>query len=50
MQVFGPVLACATFVSEAEAVRMANDHEFGLGGAVISADSEVTIAFPGFIS
>lgn len=39
-EVFGPVLACTTFVTEAEAVRLANDHEFGLGGAVISDDVE----------
>ena len=30
----------ATFTSEAEALRLANDSQFGLGGAVISADME----------
>jgi acyl-CoA reductase-like NAD-dependent aldehyde dehydrogenase len=37
-EIFGPVLAARTFASEEEAVRMANDSEFGLGAAVISAD------------
>lgn len=41
-QVFGPVLAATTFVTEEEALRLANDSEFGLGAAVISADEEVT--------
>jgi acyl-CoA reductase-like NAD-dependent aldehyde dehydrogenase len=40
-EIFGPVLACTTFVTEEEAVRLANDSEFGLGAAVISADDEV---------
>ncbi len=44
-QVFGPVLACTTFVTEEEALRLANDSEFGLGAAVISADEEVRAAF-----
>lgn len=33
-EVFGPVLAVSTFVDEADAVRQANDTEFGLAGAV----------------
>lgn len=40
-EVFGPVLATITFSTEAEALHLANDHEFGLGAAVISADMEV---------
>lgn len=39
-EIFGPVLSVATFETEAEAVEAANDSEFGLGGAVISADME----------
>ena len=35
------MLACTTFVTEEEALRLANDSEFGLGAAVISADEEV---------
>ena len=40
-EVFGPVLAAMTFKTEEEAVRLANDSEFGLAGAVISADEQV---------
>lgn len=39
-EIFGPVLAACTFSSEEEAVRLANDSEFGLAAAVISADPE----------
>ena len=37
-EVFGPVLASATFSTEEEAVTIANSSEFGLAGAVITAD------------
>jgi betaine-aldehyde dehydrogenase len=37
-EVFGPVLTVATFTSEAEAVRLANETNFGLAAAVCSAD------------
>lgn len=37
-EVFGPVLAVGRFATEEEAVRLANDTEFGLAGAVFSAD------------
>ncbi|CAG9464372.1 unnamed protein product [Pedinophyceae sp. YPF-701] len=37
-EIFGPVLAAATFRTEDEAVAMANDSELGLAGAVISQD------------
>jgi betaine-aldehyde dehydrogenase len=37
-EVFGPVLAVASFTSEAEAVRLANGTHYGLAAAVISAD------------
>ena len=39
-EIFGPVLCVATFESEEEAVRLANDTEYGLGHAVMSADGE----------
>lgn len=39
-EIFGPVLAVMTFTSEQEALQLANDTEYGLGGAVISADAE----------
>jgi betaine-aldehyde dehydrogenase len=38
-EVFGPVLACAEFATEAEAIARANAGEFGLAGAVMSADA-----------
>ena len=41
-EVFGPVLATTTFSDEAEAVRIANKSEYGLGAAVISANKEVS--------
>lgn len=37
-EIFGPVLCVATFNSEDEAVALANDSEFGLAAAVMSAD------------
>ncbi|PWC36261.1 aldehyde dehydrogenase family protein [Azospirillum sp. TSO35-2] len=37
-EVFGPVLAVHPFEDEAEAVRLANDSDFGLVGTVISGD------------
>jgi betaine-aldehyde dehydrogenase len=39
-EIFGPVLAACTFRTEAEALQLANDTEFGLGAGVISADEE----------
>lgn len=39
-EVFGPVLCVATFESEEEGLQLANDSEYGLGGAVISADPD----------
>jgi succinate-semialdehyde dehydrogenase/glutarate-semialdehyde dehydrogenase/succinate-semialdehyde dehydrogenase len=35
---FGPVALVFTFKSEEEAIRLANDTEFGLGAAVFSKD------------
>lgn len=37
-EIFGPVLAVTTFKTEDEAVALANDSEFGLAAAVMSAD------------
>jgi len=39
-EVFGPVLCVKIFKSEDEAVELANDTHYGLGGAVISNDPE----------
>ncbi|CAL9505190.1 Betaine aldehyde dehydrogenase [Streptomyces sp. enrichment culture] len=38
-EVFGPVLTVETFRTEDEAVALANDTEYGLAGAVFSADT-----------
>ncbi len=38
-EVFGPVLASATFSTEEEALTIANSSEFGLAGAVITEDA-----------
>jgi 5-carboxymethyl-2-hydroxymuconic-semialdehyde dehydrogenase len=37
-EVFGPVLVLQSFRDDAEAVRMANDTEYGLGGVCFGAD------------
>ena len=39
-EIFGPVLSVIPYDGESEAVRIANDSEYGLGGSVWSADSE----------
>ncbi|KAK3225576.1 hypothetical protein Dsin_005438 [Dipteronia sinensis] len=39
-EVFGPVLCVKTFATEDEAIELANDTQYGLGGAVISQDLE----------
>jgi betaine-aldehyde dehydrogenase len=38
-EIFGPVLAVRTFDSEAEAVALANDSDYGLVATIVSADS-----------
>ncbi len=37
-EIFGPVLAITTFKDEAEAIRLANDSDYGLAAAVFSKD------------
>ncbi len=37
-EIFGPVLSIIKYSDEADAVRIANDSQFGLGGSVWSAD------------
>lgn len=39
-EIFGPVLSVATFETEEEAIAAANESDYGLAGAVISADKE----------
>ncbi|KAA9151552.1 aldehyde dehydrogenase [Amycolatopsis acidicola] len=39
-EIFGPVLAVVPFDTEEEAVRLANDTEYGLGASVFSADAQ----------
>lgn len=39
-EIFGPVLSVIPYTDEADAVRIANDSLYGLGGTVFSADTE----------
>lgn len=39
-EIFGPVLAVIPYRDDADAVRIANDTAYGLGGTVFSADTE----------
>ncbi len=39
-EIFGPVLCVRTFTDEAEAIRLANDSDFGLAAGIITADSK----------
>ncbi|MCP4179807.1 MAG: aldehyde dehydrogenase family protein [bacterium] len=42
-EVFGPVLPVVTFETEEEAVKLANDTEFGLGSYLFTSDSEKAV-------
>ncbi len=42
-EIFGPVLSIISYHDDADAVRIANDSAFGLGGSVWSSDSERAI-------
>jgi betaine-aldehyde dehydrogenase len=44
-EVFGPVLAVIPYATEAEALEIANGTDYGLSGAVWSADTDRAIAF-----
>jgi aldehyde dehydrogenase (NAD+) len=43
-EIFGPVLSVITYRDEDEAIQIANDSEYGLGGAVQSADPKHAFA------
>lgn len=43
-EIFGPVLSMIRYKTEAEAVRIANDSTYGLGGAVLTADIQRGLA------
>ncbi|MGN6661515.1 MAG: aldehyde dehydrogenase family protein, partial [Achromobacter mucicolens] len=43
-EIFGPVLSIITYKDEEEAIRIANDSVYGLGGAVWAGSNERAIA------
>jgi len=43
-EIFGPVLCVIPYEDEADAVRIANDSQYGLGGSVWSKDAEHALA------
>ncbi|MFI0713788.1 aldehyde dehydrogenase family protein [Streptomyces inhibens] len=44
-EIFGPVVSILKYESEEEALRIANDSAYGLGGAVWAGDQETAVAF-----
>jgi len=48
-EIFGPVLSVLAYESDDEAVAIANDSAYGLGGAVYTADRERALAVAGRI-
>lgn len=45
MEVFGPVMACAPFDSEDEAIALSNDSKYGLGASVFTQDMKKAVRF-----
>ncbi len=43
-EIFGPVVSVIPFTDDDEAVRIANDSSYGLGGAIYSSDTDRAIA------
>jgi acyl-CoA reductase-like NAD-dependent aldehyde dehydrogenase len=43
-EIFGPVMSVLTYESEEDAITVANDSDYGLGGAVFSADPDHGLA------
>jgi acyl-CoA reductase-like NAD-dependent aldehyde dehydrogenase len=43
-EIFGPVLSIISYRDDEEAVRIANDSDFGLGGTVFTADHDHGVA------
>jgi aldehyde dehydrogenase (NAD+) len=39
-EIFGPVLVVIPFTDDADAIRIANESQYGLGGSVVSADAQ----------
>lgn len=43
-EIFGPVLSVISYSDDADAVRIANESDFGLGGSVWTSDPERGLA------